>query len=284
MFRTTDGSPWLRYGQTPVALQKRDFGRLAEYLGTTLEEAAESVLAMSPLERAELLQRFYTSVGLSGAKDAYEVIKEEIEKEEKELREARERLQEDPEETGEEEDGASLKTTVIAKRHTKKIPHQTGESAFGHESAEPPISEPVLLETQSDSSEGGDDNGDASSLASLSVLKPPPAESYSRKRSSVDRSGGGAGSFKSRCLTGEAYYDSILNPKSIKLDDDVGPEKGSESDTEEALDRRSQRRTPKPAPEEEYQSRSKARRKEKQPSVKSRGIASMMDEYDKLLN
>ena len=266
-----------------MALQKRDFGRLAEYLGTTLEEAAESVLAMSPLERAELLQRFYTSVGLSGAKDAYEVIKEEIEEEEKELREARERLQEDPEETGEEANGASLKTTVIAKRHTKKIPHQTGESAYGDESAEPPISEPVLLETQGDS-EGGDDNGDASSLASLSVLKPPPAESYSRKRSSVDRSGGGAGSFKSRCLTGEAYYDSILNPKSIKLDDDVGPEKGSESDTEEALDRRSQRRTPKPAPEEEYQSRSKAGRKKKQSTMKIRGIASMMDEYDKLLN
>ena len=106
---------------------------MAEYLGTTLEDAAESVLAMSPLERAELLQRFYTSVGLSGAKDAYEVIKEEIEDEERELKEARERLQEDPEETGEEEDGASFKTTVIAKRHTKKIPHQTGESAFGNE-------------------------------------------------------------------------------------------------------------------------------------------------------
>ena len=75
MFRTSDGSPWLRYGQTPVALQRRDFDRLADYLGTTVEDAAESVLAMSPLERAELLQRFYISVGLSGAADAYEVIK-----------------------------------------------------------------------------------------------------------------------------------------------------------------------------------------------------------------
>ena len=78
MFRTSDGSPWLRYGQTPVALQRRDFDRLADYLGTTTaEDAAESVLAMSPLERAELLQRFYISVGLSGAADAYEVIKGE---------------------------------------------------------------------------------------------------------------------------------------------------------------------------------------------------------------
>ena len=280
-----------------MALQRRDFDRLADYLGTTTaEDAAESVLAMSPLERAELLQRFYTSVGLSGAEDAYEVIKGEIEAEVSELREARERLREDP---GEEEEGAAtVKTTVIAKRHAKKIPHQTGELplGLGSDSCDPPIAEPIFFETK-DGNKGVDDDADdeeeeaTSSSASRSVLKPPPAESYSRKRSSFSSShrSSGAGSFKSRCLTGEAYYDSILNPKSIKLDEDVEPREGAEgdggSDTEAVDDDRAahRRMSVKPAPEEEYQSRSRKTPTEKL-SGKRGGITSLMDEYDKLLN
>ena len=61
-----------------MALQDRDFVRLAAHLGKPAREAAEAVLAMSPLERAALLQRFYASAGLSGAGDAYEVGKRRI--------------------------------------------------------------------------------------------------------------------------------------------------------------------------------------------------------------
>ena len=284
MFRTTDGSPWLRYGQTPVVLQRRDFDRLADYLGTTVEEAAESVLGMSPLERAELLQRFYTSVGLSGAEDAYEVIKGEIKDEERELRAARDRLRED---LREEEGEASDKTTVIAKRKFKKIPHQSEQIPLesGSDSVDPTIVEPVPIETQDDNRGVDDEN---TSSASLSLLKPPPAESYSRKRSSISSScrPKGAGSFKSRGLTGEAYYDSILNPKSIKLDEDVESQDDAtaeeyESDTE-IDDQRAYRRM-KPAPEEEYQSRSQKIPTERQ-SRNRRGISSLMEKYEKLLN
>ena len=90
-----------------------------------------------------------------------------------------------------------------------------------------------------------------------------------------------------RCLTGEAYYDSILNPKSIKLDEDVEPREGAEgdgcSDTEAVDDRAHRRMRVKPAPEEEYQSRSRKTPTEKL-SGKRGGITSLMDEYDKLLN
>ena len=279
MFRTTDGSPWLRYGQTPVALQRRDFDRLADYLGTTAEGAAESVLAMSPLDRAELLQRFYTSVGLSGARDAYEVIKGEIKCEERELREARERLRED---LGKEEEGATVKPTVIVKRHAKKIPRRSRELPLGSGSdiVDIPIVAAVLLKTQDDKKDVDDD--EATPSESLSVLKPPPAESYSRKRSSSHRSSV-AGSLKSRGLTGEAYYDSILNPKSIKLDEDVEPrEVAEDSGSDKEVDDHRRMRV-KPAPDEEYQSRSKKTPTERLPG-NSRGLISMMDEYDKLLN
>ena len=183
---------------------------------------------------------------------------------------------------------------IIAKKRAKKIPRQTRELplVLASDCAHPPIAEqPVLSGTQHDN-KGVDDN-EATSSASLSVLKPPPAESYSRKRSSLSSSqrAMGAGSFKSRGLTGEAYYDSILNPKSIKMEEGVqetqtvqetreGDEDGGSDDTE-AVDHRAHRRMKvKPAPEEAYQSRSRKIPSEKQKYQK----ISLMDEYDKLLN
>ena len=84
-------------------------------------------------------------------------------------------------------------------------------------------------------------------------------------------------------MSGEAYYDSILNPKKPKVEDEADLKKPKiEVDSDEEVPRRVKK--VKPAPEEQYRSRSYKKNQSECVSGKRSGVVSLMDEYDKLLN
>jgi superfamily II DNA or RNA helicase len=253
MFRVSDGL-WLRYGQTPVALQRRDFKQLAEFLGRTVEGTAKHVLELEPREKADLLQRFYVSLGYDGAEKAYEVIKTQIDEEEVELEEAKARLERDGEEDGE---SAKKNKTKRSSKHKEKVitndfdifPSDPEEEAGLLMAAEKSVEQQSTYSSPSSSPELSISYQSASP-STRKVLKPTPEESYSRIRPKNQKH------VPMAKACSQAYYSSILNFTKVKEIDEMKNDienRFSDSDSCDDHDEKVARKRMRPTSEETHQ-------------------------------
>lgn len=173
------------YGQTPKAIQNRDFRALADFLDLSLEDCAEYVLQLDSEGRLELLENFYSHFGVPGVSNLFCDVRRDLE-------------------NAKEND--LCQTTSVKKRSKEQVKSGPTEK----KSPPPVLKDNLKLDKPKISSNSSKDEEEEI------VVKPPPKQRYQRTKeeSSIE----GTCFEQARTMKDiEINYESLLNsPKKAK--------------------------------------------------------------------